>query len=48
MRRVASLFLPSLAVEDLYLDVSVPDRPVAGPPGADPQVEVETSASTGA
>lgn len=31
-----------------YLDVSVPDRPVAGPPGTDPQVEVESSASTGA
>jgi cell division septal protein FtsQ len=31
-----------------YLDVSVPDRPVAGPPSLESQVEVETPASTGA
>jgi cell division protein FtsQ len=30
-----------------YLDVSVPDRPVAGTATLDPQVEVETSLSTG-
>jgi len=30
-----------------YLDVSVPDRPVAGPASLDSQVEVETSASSG-
>lgn len=30
-----------------YLDVSVPDRPVAGPPTLDSQVEVETTTSTG-
>ena len=29
-----------------YLDVSVPDRPVAGPRGSDPQVEVESSTSS--
>ena len=31
-----------------YLDVSVPDRPVAGAQSLDSQVEVETSTSTGA
>jgi cell division protein FtsQ len=31
-----------------YLDVSVPDRPVAGPATLDSPVEVETSTSTGA
>jgi hypothetical protein len=30
-----------------YLDVSVPDRPVAGPKTLDSQVEVESSASSG-
>lgn len=31
-----------------YLDVSVPERPVAGPPTLDSQVEGESSSSTGA
>jgi hypothetical protein len=31
-----------------YLDVSVPDRPVAGPKSLDPQVEVENVTSSGA
>jgi cell division protein FtsQ len=45
---VAARVLRLLPAGSGYLDVSVPDRPVAGPPGTDPQVEVETSASTGA
>jgi len=31
-----------------YLDVSVPDRPVAGPRTLDSPVEVETATSSGA
>jgi cell division protein FtsQ len=42
--RVIRLLPPGSA----YLDVSVPDRPVAGPPSLDSQVEVETPPSTGA
>jgi cell division protein FtsQ len=42
-RRILHL-LPSGAV---YVDVSVPDRPVAGTTTLDSQVEVETSVSTG-
>jgi cell division protein FtsQ len=42
-RRVLHL-LPAGAA---YVDISVPDRPVAGPATLDSQVEVETSASTG-
>jgi len=45
---VAGRVLPLLPVGSGYLDISVPDRPVAGPPGPDPQVEVESSISTGA
>jgi cell division protein FtsQ len=45
---VAGRVLPLLPQGSGYLDVSVPDRPVAGPPGLDPQVEVETAGSTGA
>jgi cell division protein FtsQ len=45
---VAARVFPLLPQGSGYLDVSVPDRPVAGPPGLDPQVEVETHASTGA
>lgn len=45
---VASRVLRLLPQGSGYLDVSVPDRPVAGPPGLDPQVEVEATASTGA
>jgi cell division protein FtsQ len=45
---VAARVFPLLPEGSGYLDVSVPDRPVAGPPGLDPQVEVETPASTGA
>lgn len=45
---VAGRVLPLLPAGSAYLDVSVPDRPVAGPPTLDPQVEVEPSASTGA
>ena len=45
---VAGRVLPLLPEGSGYLDVSVPDRPVAGPPGLDPQVEVETLASTDA
>jgi cell division protein FtsQ len=45
---VAARVFPRLPEGSGYLDVSVPDRPVAGPPGLDSQVEVETSPSTGA
>jgi len=45
---VAARVFPRLPEGSGYLDVSVPDRPVAGPPGLDSQVEVESSASTGA
>jgi cell division protein FtsQ len=45
---VAGRVLPLLPAGSGYLDLSVPDRPVAGPPGPDPQVEVETSTSSGA
>jgi cell division protein FtsQ len=42
---VARVVLPRLANSENYLDVSVPERPVAGPT-LDSQVEVETSTST--
>ena len=45
---VAGRVLPLLPAGSAYLDVSVPDRPVAGPRTLDSQVEVEASASTGA
>jgi cell division protein FtsQ len=45
---VAARVLRVLPAGSGYLDVSVPDRPVAGPPGLDSQVEVETTASSGA
>jgi cell division protein FtsQ len=45
---VAGRVLPLLPVGSGYLDLSVPDRPVAGPPTLDSQVEVETSTSSGA
>ena len=45
---VAARVLRVLPAGEGYLDVSVPDRPVAGPPGLDSQVEVESSPSTGA
>jgi hypothetical protein len=45
---VAARVLRVLPAGSGYLDVSVPDRPVAGPPGLDSQVEVETPASSGA
>lgn len=45
---VAGRVLPLLPAGSGYLDLSVPDRPVAGPRGLDPQVEVETSTSSGA
>jgi cell division protein FtsQ len=45
---VAARVFPRLPEGSGYLDVSVPDRPVAGPPGLDSQVEVETTPSTGA
>jgi cell division protein FtsQ len=45
---VAGRILPLLPVGSGYVDLSVPDRPVAGPPGIDPQVEVESSTSSGA
>ena len=44
---VAGRILPLLPEGSGYLDLSVPDRPVAGPAGLDPQVEVESTASTG-
>lgn len=45
---VAGRVIPLLPTGSGYLDVSVPDRPVAGTASLDPQVEVESSASTGA
>lgn len=45
---VAAQVLRLLPAGSEYLDVSVPDRPVAGPAWTDPQVEVETLPSTGA
>jgi cell division protein FtsQ len=45
---VAGRVLHLLPVGSAYLDVSVPDRPVAGPASLDSQVEVETPTSTGA
>lgn len=45
---VAGRVLPLLPVDAGYLDVSVPDRPVAGPATLDSQVEGEGLASTGA
>ena len=44
---VAARVLPLLPSGSGYLDVSVPDRPVAGSTSLDSQVEVESSASTG-
>ena len=44
---VAARVLRALPAGSGYLDVSVPDRPVAGPPGLDPQVEVENTVSSG-
>jgi len=43
---VAARVIPQLPLGAGYLDVSVPDRPVAGPPGPDPQVEVQSSTSS--
>jgi cell division protein FtsQ len=43
---VAGRILPLLPAGSGYVDLSVPDRPVAGPPGLDPQVEVEGSTSS--
>jgi len=43
---VAARVIPRLPLGAGYLDVSVPDRPVAGPRGSDPQVEVESSTSS--
>ncbi|HET6684020.1 MAG TPA: FtsQ-type POTRA domain-containing protein [Gaiella sp.] len=43
---VAARVIPQLPIGAGYLDVSVPDRPVAGPPGSDPQVEAEGSTSS--
>ena len=43
---VAGRVLHLLPVGSAYLDVSVPDRPVAGPETLDSQVEVETPTST--
>lgn len=45
---VARRVLPQLGDLDGYLDVSVPERPVAGEATLDSQVEVESSASTSA
>lgn len=44
---VARRVLPLLPGGSGYLDLSVPDRPVAGPATLDSQVEVEGGASTG-
>ena len=44
---VARRVLPLLPAGSGYLDLSVPDRPVAGPATLDSQVEVESAASTG-
>jgi cell division protein FtsQ len=43
---VAARVIPRLPDGAGYLDVSVPDRPVAGPAGLDSQVEVQDSTST--
>ena len=43
---VAARVIPRLPAGTGYVDVSVPDRPVAGPEGVEPQVEVENSPST--
>ncbi len=43
---VAARVIPRLPAGAGYVDVSVPDRPVAGPPSLDSQVEVETATST--
>ena len=43
---VAARVIPRLPVGAGYLDVSVPDRPVAGPASLDSQVEVESSTSS--
>ncbi|HEY7179245.1 MAG TPA: FtsQ-type POTRA domain-containing protein [Gaiella sp.] len=45
---VAARVIPRLPVGAGYLDVSVPDRPVAGTSTLDSQVEVESSTSSGA
>lgn len=45
---VAGRVLPLLPASSGYLDLSVPDRPVAGPPSLDSQVEVESSTSSDA
>jgi cell division protein FtsQ len=45
--RVAARLLPLLQAEDAYLDVSLPERPVAGT-SLNSQVEVEAQASSGA
>jgi cell division protein FtsQ len=45
---VAARVLPLLPVGSGYLDLSVPDRPVAGPSSLDSQVEVESFTSSGA
>lgn len=45
---VAARVFPLLPLGAVYLDISVPDRPVAGSTSLDSQVEVESSASTGA
>jgi cell division protein FtsQ len=45
---VAGRVLHLLPVGSAYLDVSVPDRPVAGPETLDSQVEVEAATSTDA
>jgi len=43
---VAARVIPRLPDGAGYLDVSVPDRPVAGPATLDPQVEVEGTTSS--
>ena len=43
---VAARVIPRLPAGAGYLDVSVPDRPVAGPASLDSQVEVEGSISS--
>jgi cell division protein FtsQ len=43
---VAARVLRALPAGSGYLDVSVPDRPVAGPASLDPQVEVENAISS--
>jgi len=45
---VADRVLRVLPAGSGYLDVSVPDRPVAGPTSLDSQVQVETATSSGA